>query len=308
MLRAIVILLACLGAAEAAARTVLTADLTLYANPANGVAGNDCLAATSACPSLQTAWEKLAREYDLAGHGATIVLANGSWTNAGIRTHECLLGQRDAKSVVIDGGASVMITTDGLWAFMTGDAQTAEQASCSRFTVRNMNFYSPGGGGTYGTGGGAINVSGGIVLVGDGVMFGDNTSSDMHAVGGGATILKLPSSGYSIYGHKFAHIVAWSGGIVVIQSVPAVNCGVAVVLGKAFVSADFGNGQVYAAWTSFAGCAAAGKVTGRRYWIGSFGYIDTQSGTPPGAIPGNPNYLPGSLPGTIAVGSNGIYD
>lgn len=296
-------------------RTVLTADLTLYSNPLTGSLANDGLTALTALPSIQTAWERACRSYDLAGHGLTIQQAYGSaaapWYNGGLRTSEALLGQRDTHSVVIDGGGSVFTVTDSDYCFRTGSIVTAEEAMAVRFTVQNMHFSSPGGGGALGTGGGAINVNGGQIIIGSGVIFGAATLADMNASGPASVILKDPASSYTLYGSKAIHANGQSGGVVVLQSVTAIFYGPTAFATAFATSSRFA--QVYLSFSTFTN--AGTYATGPKFLVLLGGEVETSHWTNPAwpyvgtlHLAAVNAYLPGNVNGTISAQGGGIVD
>ena len=288
----------------AADRIRLTSDVVIAVDP---VAGSDAnCGPASPCRTLQHAWDVLADEYDLAGRFKATIRVVGPRVlhNDGIQTAKCVPGMRDASAVTVDGNGSVLVRTDGRYAFELGSLLTAEAALCARFRIEGFTLTAQpyGGVACVPNCGGGINSNGGMILVGRGIVFHLTIGgAHLNASGPGANILVVPTyedgsrGGYAIAGSANVHANAMSTGIVVIQSV-TVTCGAGhLAFPEGFAVASRAAG-VYASFTLFPGCQ---NVTGPRYTADMAGLVETTSNQ-------TQTYLPGNAPGTAT--RFGIYD
>lgn len=285
MMRALALAIAvlvCGCGSQTADRIRLTSDTTAYVDPA-GDDTNDCLSPDTACATLQHVWEHFARNYDLAGYSLTIKLKNDTdytQVNGGLETSECMIGQREAAAVTIDGGPAPVARINGTvpepdrqsYLFEVGEISTSEMGLCVRFRLQNMRFTHPNGG--------ALNVNGGIIDGGPGIDFGPVRYAHVRAIGPGGNVLFFGQL-YKISGGAQSHMQGISGGVAVNQG-STITCVGNFKFDWAFAVAKY-TGQFYGADATYNNCE---NVNGTRWVSDLNGMVQTLGVMLPGDVAG----------------------
>lgn len=252
-------------------RIILTAPLTLYVSPTGSDAA-DGLSIDAPLATIQAAYDRLAQRYDLAGHTATILLAQGTYTEGVIASRpipgggqgRVILGGVPGQPATINAGGGICV------------ACTA--AGCN-ITVQHVLLQ-----GSYGV----TASNGGYLVVGQGVAFG--AVSLAHIAAGFNGIIELAAS-YAVQGGGTWHITAEHGMV----NVGAGPITVTMTGTPAFTKTVEANNCSYVRLG--AAVTWVGGATGQRYLANTNGIIRTNGS---GA-----NYIPGNVAGSASNG--GLY-
>lgn len=258
-------------------RIRLSANLTLYVSPSGSDSNNGL---TSATPflTIQRAWNVLATNYDLNGYGATIQLANGTYT-AGINSSIAVVGNFPS-GIVINGNAaspsSVVVSVSSGMAFYFGQGAGA--------LIQNLSLVATASGCI------GIQVDQGSNVYYGGINFGSFTGGNHLGCTNGSKLLNVGSA-YTISGGAATHIsvaenswVADNSQTITLTGTPAFST--AFVLSSQCSALDM------------SGCGFSGSATGPRFNVQTGATIQTGSN--------NLSYFPGSTAGGSYSG--GTYD
>lgn len=268
---------AALIAGQAFTRTQLSANLNLYVATTGSDTLNTGLSVGSPFATIQKAWNVLVTQYDLLGFGATINIANGTYT-AGLVASFMPIGSSSLSAIAIVGNAgspsSVIISTT--------NAHAISAAVASSFTVSGVTLTASGT--TGGSGAcGIASFNGGLVAVTGPVVFGACAGFHMWASSGAIAIAGVA---YTITGGAVSHILSTFGAINV-TSLTTTLTGTPAFSG-AFANATIG-GIIQAISVTYSGAA-----TGVRYVVALNGVVNTNGG---GA-----SYFPGNSAGSSGTG------
>lgn len=252
-------------------RTRLTAPLTLYVSP-SGNDSNSGLNVGSPLLTIQEAFYRLAKNYDLSSYPATIQLADGTYT-MGLSIVQSLVGQAGVSGLILNGNSG----TPSNVVISTTNADAVSVSAGGAITLSNLKIQ------TTTSGNGVLISSGGFVTIGSGVVFGACATSHINNTSG-----QLGCSGnYSIVGSAPVHWKNGDGATTVINGVTITLTGT-----PAFSSAfaqSYNSSILNVGSITFSGAA-----TGTRYSASMNGVINVNGG---GAT-----YLPGSVAGSVATG------
>lgn len=256
-------------------RKSFTTNLTVYVAP-DGNDDNDGLTVEAPMASINGAWRRLFRDYNLNGYTATIKLADGTYAEqvefsgvpVGAAGSVYLVGNTSAPSavliqpsnpaaytggraVVLDGGVDVDINGVTLLGYMG-----LQVGPMSRANVRNVHFGTA-------TGPQIAMDFGGVVQ-----MYGD--------------VVATGAASYCIRATRGGTFVAYSGSTL-------------TILSGAYSDATIGVDHACCEFRG--GSSVSGTATGMRYVVSKNGVVDT--------VGAGVNYLPGDIAGVATNG--GIY-
>jgi hypothetical protein len=226
-------------------------------------------------------------KYDLNGYVMTIEVGAGTFGTGTLKGN--LTGATmGAESLIIHGqGAGVTIvhgTAGDMALEIVGKPALAASAG-GKFMVKNLTV---GGDATTNFGLWVNQYS--VIYVGEGVDFADATTAHMFANNGTITI----NGDYSISGPSASHFYAFANGKFGQKDGPnTITINGVQAFGTAFARATDGGVIV----NSSGGNTYVGSATGPRYFVDTYGVIDTWAS---GA-----SYFPGDTPGTATAA--GIY-
>jgi len=252
-------------------RARLTASLTLYVSP-TGSDSNSGLSAGTPLLTIQAAFEKLAKNYDLASNHATIQLADGTYA-AGLSMERSIVGQPGVGGLILNGNSG----TPSNVIISTTSADAVSVSAGGAITLSNLKIQ------TTTSGNGILVSSGGFVKLGAGVIFGPCATSHINNTSGQFG----SAADYSISGSAPVH---WKNG----DGATTVINGITVTLsGTPNFSSAFAQ-SINSSILNVGSITFSGSATGARYSANMNGVINVNGG---GAT-----YLPGSVAGSTATG------
>jgi hypothetical protein len=256
-------------------RTLLTSNITLYANASTGSDSNPCTSG-SPCLTVQHVRNVAFQTYDLAGQYTVTYNLTGAFT-APVNAYGSLVGQLSPSQEVFAFQSGATLIVSG-----STDFQAVYGAQLTITSVAgNLTFEAPSSGVCFNA------ASGGFIVLPAMSLIGCNGTAIQTSWGG--TI--IAGGNLAIAGNAAEFIFA-SGGVIqldpglthTLSSTPAYSVAFAYVYAGGILGI---NGQTW-----------SGSATGVRYKIDGCGFLNTGSG---GA-----SYLPGGTSGT--VGSCGEYE
>lgn len=267
-----------------AVRVKQVAPVTMYVRT-DGNDSNTCLVNSSggACLTMQAAWNKLQNNYDVAGSGCTVQVADGTYTST-FNPVGMPVGVVPSSQCQVLGNtttpANVIINVTGGNAVQCGDSA----GGVARFTIDGFTLRTT-------TSGNALEVNAGcFVRLGTHMVFGATAGIHMYGHTGGNIVETTP--GYTISGSASYHVFASSSSNFIIHGI-TITCTGSPVFG-AFAYAGTG-ASIEMDSLTFSGC---GGVTGARFLADIGGTIYTGSD--------DINYFPGDSAGV--VNPSGTYN
>lgn len=266
----------------AAVRVKQTGGVTLYVRT-DGSDSNTCLVnnAGGACLTIQGAWNKLQNNYDLAGFGCTVNVADGTYT-AIFNPTAMPVGSGTSGCQIIGNTSTpgnVIISVTGNNAVQCGDST----GGYAIFLIDGFELRTISSGNTL-----EVNANC-FVKIGANMRFGASAGIHIYGHTGGRVVETPP--GYSIVGSANTHMLAISNSAFIIHGITITCTGTP---NMTFASAATGGSLLIDALT-FSGC---GGLTGGRFFAQAGGIIITGTN--------DINYLPGNTAGVVVPG--GIYD
>lgn len=260
----------------------LTANATFYVSP-TGSDNNDGLTTATPWASITHAYSYIRDRIDGNGFSVTIQLMNG--------THAAGYCYYPSVSVIPIINGNPADPTQVIVNNPNGPAICAAQGGV--IMVQNFTVTAQGPEGDYGSVGSGLlaNAAPSVIIVGDGMRFGVCNTAHIQTYEGGTVSANKVGLAYQIVGGGERHYYTNGGYItfpdsyVTLQNSPAFSI--------AFAATQ--SGGSIAAWN----ITFAGTATGKRYDAQLGGIINTQNG---GA-----NYFPGSIAGTVASATYGVY-
>lgn len=273
----------------ALARTRLSANTTIYVSTV-GVSSTCSGQGTSACPSVQAAWNYAANNFDLDGFQLIISVADGTYTTP-FATDQAMVGANGQFNVAIVGDCTtpanviMNISAPGVGAFLFGltsgvpmttvecmqitntgtGGHVIEARNAGTVVVPNNIIY---GGADTGNSGAMIFVRHGAQLLGSG----NGVTTGLYTVSGNAEFMLRVETG----GHAY-----FDGAVFTCTGNPAFT-----VFAWATEIAE-----LYAGGDTFTGCSG---VTGQRYNVSLNSVINT--------VGGGATFFPGNSGGAAATG------
>lgn len=270
-------------AIQATTRPRLTTGLNLYVNPSTGNDNNPATTPTTACQTIQGAWNALTR-YDLNGHQAVINLAGGTYPT-GLAVAGQLVGQ--TQPVVISGitnsPASVIVNSSST------QVNTFSAQQNASMIVQWMTINSSG----TGQGGDCLAAqNGGLIGFGN-VVFGPAVTNHIIAGQGGNVIC---TGSYQISGAAgSSHLATLPGGYIQYDA----NAGAAFTVTLTNSPGFSIFATCYGGYMVFYNTSWSGSANGQKFKVAFGGYINTNG---QGA-----NYFPGSTAGGSDPTYPGFY-
>ena len=255
-------------------RQFLTGNITLYVNGSTGLDTNSGLSPTTAFKTLTAATSVIYHAYDFAGFGATVSVANGTYT-AGMNCIGVPPGMPGSINIVGNVGnpGACFVTVANASAFIA--------SSGANLNVSGFTLAASGTAGQYTTPGVGLLAAGASTITFSTLVFGNCSTAHMQAFSGGNII--SGGAAYAISVGSPSHAAAANGGVIV-----TVNSTVTLTNTPTF-SAGFANAQAGGSVLVFT-MAFVGAAAGPRYFVSNGGFINTNGG--------GTTYLPGNSAGT----------